>query len=80
MGYLSNNLPPGVSDTDPMAPWNQVEGQECCDCDGSGHLSDSECCGADLNNSLCMACKEHAEGEECETCEGSGEVRKEDQE
>ena len=47
-GYIYNlsNLPPGVSENDPTAPWNQddPEGIDCDVCQGTGENEDgSEC-------------------------------------
>lgn len=50
--------------------------KECPECDGSGKLNDSPCCGASYDSDIliCMECKEHI-GEDdlkCESCDGKG--------
>ena len=51
---------------------------DCTDCDGSGKLNDSPCCGASYDSDImiCSDCKEHI-GEDdlkCETCNGTGKL------
>lgn len=51
---------------------------DCTDCDGSGKLNDSPCCGASYDSDImiCSDCKEHI-GEDdlkCETCNGKGKL------
>ena len=45
-GYFNNisNLPPGVSENDPTAPWNQPDPEECPDCEGTGFNNEAEEC------------------------------------
>ena len=33
---MSGYLPPGVSEHDPIAPWNQDDPEDCYECKGSG--------------------------------------------
>lgn len=46
----------------------------CQDCDGTGKVSLSNCCGADVDDDIliCPACKEHCDVSDCDTCDGTG--------
>ena len=70
-GYLKaqreydNQLPPEAPDD-----------VECPDCEGTGKLQQSNCCGANVDSDIliCSDCKEHCDLDECERCEGTGNV------
>jgi DnaJ-class molecular chaperone len=52
---------------------------DCPECNGTGALFRSDCCGAALPeehdfNHVCPACGEDCEMEPCEECEGTGSV------
>jgi DnaJ-class molecular chaperone len=51
---------------------------ECEDCDGTGTVPLSNCCGADVDTDIliCSDCKEHCDISECDTCAGNGYVTK----
>lgn len=49
---------------------------DCPDCDGSGKVDLSNCCGADVDSDIliCSKCHEHCDLSDCDTCEGTGQV------
>ena len=51
---------------------------KCLECDGTGELQYSECCGIYMSrypdSDICPDCGEHTGLQECEDCEGTGEV------
>ena len=50
--------------------------EECEDCDGTGFLNISDCCGGTLYGEepdyICGECKEHTTEAKCDTCDGKG--------
>lgn len=60
---MSSNLPPGVSESDPMAPWNQPDGDiiKCPHCYGDGFEPDA------------YNLKDEPDPP-CHVCKGTGEV------
>ena len=55
---------------------------DCTECDGTGKVALSDCCGAivDFDGSVCMYCHKECDSEldTCEDCKGTGEVQYED--
>ena len=54
--------------------------KECTQCEGTGELLESPCCGARYSKDymICSDCKEHIGEEdiECEECNGTGTLNK----
>lgn len=66
------DLPPGCTDADIDRAMGGDNGEEDCEtCDGTGKLG-SECCGAKVEQGICVKCKEHADEERCPDCKGEG--------
>jgi len=48
---------------------------ECPDCEETGKVGESNCCGAPiLMGDLCAECKEHCEEADCPRCNGDGYI------
>lgn len=61
---MSGYLPPGVSESDPTAPWNQPDPEDCPECFGTGEEPDH-------TNTDCSPI-------ECKYCDGTGFKEEED--
>ena len=61
---------------DNMMPPDDGPELECPDCDGTGKIQQSNCCGASVDSDIliCSDCKEHCELDECSRCEGTGNL------
>lgn len=50
--------------------------EECEDCDGTGFLNISDCCGGTLYGEepdyICGECKDHCTNAVCDACDGKG--------
>ena len=57
---------------DNMMP-DEDESVECPDCEGTGMIAESNCCGSKiLEPDICAHCKEHTEKSVCDRCDGTG--------
>ncbi len=53
--------------------------EDCPDCDGTGYLNESDCCGGTYfgesnDDGMCGDCHEHCCKAMCETCDGTGNI------
>lgn len=53
--------------------------EECPECEGTGYMDESECCGAAFygdadDDGICGKCKDHCSKAECPECNGTGRV------
>ena len=57
-----------------LPPDNEVD--DCPECDGTGKLQQSNCCGAQVDEDIliCSSCKEHCDLDKCENCDGTGVI------
>jgi DnaJ-class molecular chaperone len=64
-----------VSDYDNQMP-PEDDTIECPDCDGTGQVDLSNCCGVEFNTDImmCSDCHEHCDRSDCDTCNGTGQL------
>jgi len=78
MNNNDNGFNKAQREYDNMLPPDDGEGDdECPDCEGSGELQQSNCCGDETVDSdilICPSCKEHCELDKCERCDGTGHL------
>lgn len=50
--------------------------EECSECEGTGKIDLSNCCGVKFNTDImiCPSCKEHCDRDDCGECNGTGKI------
>lgn len=71
------NMPPGVRASNIPGNRSSDKRAECDTCQGTGKLSISECCGAEMDGEMqdvgiCPDCHDHCRVAVCEDCNGTG--------
>ncbi len=68
------NLPAGCTQRE-IDRHMGVDSVDCDECDGSGTIDQSNCCGANIrSDGICDDCLEHCSKDNCERCDGTGSI------